>query len=62
MRGIQYVTNDKGERTAVQIDLERYAKLWEDFEDILLIKERLKERPRITLEEVERRYSSRSKK
>jgi hypothetical protein len=62
MKGIQYVTNDKGKRTAVQIDLERHAKLWEDFEDVLLIKERLKERPRVGLEEVKRRYATKSKK
>jgi hypothetical protein len=62
MKGIQYVTNDKGKRTAVQIDLERHANLWEDFEDVLLIKERLKERPRVGLEEVKRRYATKSKK
>jgi len=59
MTGIQYLTDEKGKRVAVQIDLEKYAKLWEDFEDALLVKERLKE-PRsslTTLEEASERYS-----
>jgi hypothetical protein len=30
MEGIQFLTNDKGERVAVQIDLRKHADVWED--------------------------------
>ena len=33
MKGIQFVIDDKGERTAVLIDLKKYGELWEDFYD-----------------------------
>ena len=36
MKGIQYLVNDEGKKTAVLIDLEEYGKLWEDFQDILV--------------------------
>ena len=35
MQGIQFVTSDKGEKVAVQIDLRRYGELWEDIYDTL---------------------------
>jgi hypothetical protein len=40
MTGIHYVTDEKGRRIAVQIDLERHRELWEDFEDALVAEER----------------------
>ena len=51
MEGIQYVTNDKGQKVAVMIDLQKYGEVWEDFYDILTARARAKE-PRETLEEV----------
>lgn len=30
MEGIQFLTNHKGERVAVQIDLRKYGDLWKD--------------------------------
>ena len=48
MEGIQFVTNDKGERVAVQIDLRKYGDLWEDVYDSLTARKRAKE-PRETL-------------
>jgi hypothetical protein len=33
MEGIHFVTNEKGEKVAVQIDLERHGEVWEDFHD-----------------------------
>ena len=30
MTGIQFVTDDKGRKTAVLIDLKKHARLWED--------------------------------
>jgi hypothetical protein len=54
MKGIQFVTNDKGEKTAVLIDLKRHRNLWEDFYDSLLAAQRANE-PRESLEAVKKR-------
>ena len=40
MEGIHFVTNEKGRRIAVQIDLDRHGELWEDIQDQLLAEER----------------------
>jgi hypothetical protein len=31
MKGVQFVIDDKGKKTAVLIDLKKWGKLWEDF-------------------------------
>lgn len=51
MTGIQFVTDDKGRRVAVQIDLGKHAALWEDFQDLLVARSR-KEEESVPLEEV----------
>ena len=33
MQGIQFVTDEKGQRVAVQINLKKFGELWEDFYD-----------------------------
>ena len=43
MEGIQFVINERGERTAVLIDLRRHAELWEDIYDKLITDERADE-------------------
>ena len=48
MEGIQYVLDDKGEKTAVLIDLKKHRDLWEDFYDVALARERMNE-PRESL-------------
>jgi hypothetical protein len=48
MEGIQFVVNEKGDRKAVVIDLEKHGQLWEDFYDTLLAKSRADE-PRESL-------------
>ena len=35
MKGIQFVLDDKGDHTAVIIDLKKHGDLWEDFYDSL---------------------------
>ena len=40
MEGIHFVTNEKGEKVAVQIDLARHGELWQDFYDQLLVEQR----------------------
>jgi hypothetical protein len=44
MTGIQFVTDDKGRRVAVQIDLKKYGSVWEDFWDGLIAESRSKEK------------------
>jgi hypothetical protein len=48
MKGIQFVINDKGEKTAVVIDLKQHGELWEDFYDRSLARAR-EEEPRESL-------------
>jgi len=54
MEGIQFVTNDKGDKVAVMIDLQKYGELWEDFYDSLTARSRANE-PRETLVFVKKR-------
>lgn len=51
MSGIQYVTDEKGGRVAVQIDLKKHRELWEDIEDVLISRSRRDEK-RVPLEKV----------
>ncbi|MEJ0063424.1 MAG: hypothetical protein WDO70_09575 [Alphaproteobacteria bacterium] len=51
MVGIQYVTDEKGRKVAVQIDLKKHKELWEDIEDVLVSRSRKQER-RIPLSKV----------
>jgi hypothetical protein len=43
MQGIQYVTDDKGQKVAVQINLKKFGELWEDFFDSLVAQQRAEE-------------------
>ncbi len=51
MSGVSYIVNEKGERTAVIIDLLTNAEIWEDFYDVLVASEREAE-PLESLEDV----------
>lgn len=51
MNGIRFVTDDKGRRVAVQLDLKKHRELWEDIEDVLISRSRRAEK-RIPLEKV----------
>ena len=51
MKGIQFVINDAGQRTAVIIDLEEWGELWEDFYDVLVSESRQDE-PTISWDEL----------
>lgn len=57
MKGVQFVVNEKGDRTAVVIDLREHAELWEDFYDRALARRRSKE-PRETLGSLKRRLAT----
>ena len=51
MTGLQYVTDERGRKVAVQIDLRKHRELWEDIEDVLVSRSRRHEK-RIPLEKV----------
>jgi len=51
MTGIQFVTDEKGRKVAVQIDLKKHRDLWQDIEDVLVSRSRRNEK-RIPLEKV----------
>jgi hypothetical protein len=42
--GIQYVTDEKGRKVAVQLDLRKHRELWEDIADVLVSRSRRHER------------------
>jgi hypothetical protein len=51
MSGIQFVTDEKGRKVAVQINLRIHRELWDDIEDVLVSRSRRHEK-RIPLEKV----------
>ncbi len=51
MTGIQYLTDKKGRKVAVQIDLKKHRELWADFQDVLVSRSRRREK-RIALSQV----------
>ena len=44
MTGIQFITDDKGHRTAAVIDLKKHIALWEDIQDVLVSQSRQREK------------------
>ncbi|MGH7411681.1 MAG: hypothetical protein ACREJ6_11575 [Candidatus Methylomirabilis sp.] len=54
MQGIQFLTDARGKKKAVMIDLKKYGELWEDFYDSLTARKRAAE-PRESLESVKGR-------
>lgn len=60
MEGIQFVTDDKGQKVSVLIDLTKYGELWEDFYDSLIARQRAHE-PRESLEHVKKRLRKQKK-
>jgi hypothetical protein len=51
VKGIRYFFDNHGRPAAVLIDLKKHGRLWEDFQDLLVARSRLKE-PRIPLQKV----------
>lgn len=60
MKGIQYVTDEKGDKTAVVIDLKKHGYVWEDFYDTIIALER-KNEPRESLEAVRKKLIRKGK-
>ena len=61
MKGIQFVVDNAGRKTAVLIDLKRQGRLWEDFYDRALARQRASE-PRESLEAVKKRVLGRRRR
>jgi len=60
MKGVQFVIDEHGEKTAVVIDLKRHSDVWEDFFDVAVATSRQDE-PREALAAVKRRLRRASK-
>ena len=43
MEGINFITDERNEKTAVMIDISKYGTLWEDFYDTLIAASRAHE-------------------
>jgi len=43
LKGVQYLVDDLGKRTAVVISLEEWGEIWEDFHDVLVSESRKNE-------------------
>jgi hypothetical protein len=54
MSGVQFLVDDRGQKTAAVIDLKKHANVWEDFYDVLTARLRAHE-PRESLASVKRR-------
>jgi hypothetical protein len=44
MTGIQFMTDAKGRKTAVVIDLKKHLEIWEDLQDVLVSRSRQSQR------------------
>ncbi len=60
MKGVQFVVDERGQKTAVVIDLRKNRTLWEDFYDRTVAEERRGE-PRESLASVKRRLHRQGK-
>lgn len=60
VKGVQFVIDEQGEKTAVVIDLKKHGDLWEDFYDSAVAHAR-REEPRETLKWVKRRLNRQGK-
>ena len=60
MGGIQFITDEKGQKTAAVIDLKTHKALWEDIEDVLVSRSRRHERG-VPLERVKADLMARGK-
>jgi hypothetical protein len=59
VKGVEFVIDDDGQKKAVLIDLKKHGAIWEDFYDILRVKERESE-PRESLKEVKKKILGKS--
>ncbi len=60
VKGVRFLVNERGQKTAVVIDLKRHSEIWEDFYDAAVARQRQNE-PRETLESVKKKLRRRGK-
>ena len=60
VKGIQFVVDGQGEKTAVLIDLKKHKEVWEDFYDSLVARSRADE-PRESLKAVKQQLREQGK-
>ncbi|MEK6570334.1 MAG: hypothetical protein AABZ61_03125 [Bacteroidota bacterium] len=60
MKGIQFVTDEKGVKLAVLINLKKHGEVWQDFYDTLIARLRAEE-PRESLASVKKRLRKQGK-
>jgi hypothetical protein len=58
MKGVNFLVNEAGDRTAVILDLRTHRRIWEDMYDRMLVDSR-KNEPRESLEQVKKRLNAR---
>ena len=58
LSGIRFLVDERGQKTAVQLDLKRHGELWEDICENLVAAEREKE-PLVPFEQVKRELTAR---
>ncbi len=61
MSGFHYITDSKGKRVGVQIDLRTHGEFWEDFYDAWLAKQATKDNDWISWEEAKKILHPRQK-
>lgn len=61
MKGVQYLTDMKGQPVAVQIDLRKYGSLWQEFCDVIVAETRRLE-PHDSWENAKKRLAKRKLK
>jgi len=57
LKGVQYLVDDSGERTAVVISLKQWGEIWEDFYDVLVSESR-KDEPTVAWETLKAELAS----
>ena len=60
MTGIQFITDERGRKTAAVIDLRKHRALWEDIQDVLVSQSRNREKG-IPLDKVKADFIKRGK-
>lgn len=61
MKGVQFLVDDRGNKSAVLIDLKKHGELWEDFYDRMVARSRERE-PREPLASVKARLLARRRR
>lgn len=61
MKGVQFLVDEKGAKTAVLIDLKKHSAVWEDFYDQALARKREKD-PRESLESFKARLAAKKRR